>query len=101
MMPAKSPAGPISSVSFKLFALQALDRQGPDDLGRGFVDRLHAEKRRGALNDAAHRRGSGPASGRVTVTLLVGVRFVYHHQNQIFRVVDREDPDKAGKQFSF
>src|SRR3984893_2611922 len=89
-----------SSVSFKLFTLQALDRHCPLDLGSGFVDRLHPEERRDALNYTAGGRRHGPACGGVAVALLVRVRFVDHRQDKIFGVVDRKGRDKTGEQLS-
>ena len=87
--------GAVSSVSFNPLALQAVDHQRTLHIGRGFVDRLHAENGRNALDDAAGRRGYGPTRCGIAVALLVGVRFVDHRQNEVFRIVDREDPDKA------
>src|SRR5712691_2077862 len=89
-----------SSVSFKLFTLQALDHQRPLDFGRGFVDRLHPEERRDALNYTAGGRRHSPTCGGVAVALFVRVRFVDHRQNKIFGVVDRKGRDKTGEQLS-
>src|SRR3984893_19254088 len=71
-------ARPVSSVSFKPLALEALDDQRPLHFGRGFVDRLHAENGCNALDDAAGRRGYGPARSRITVALRGGGRLVGH-----------------------
>src|ERR1700731_4431142 len=78
-------ARPVSSVSFKPLALEALDDQRPLHFGRGFVDRLHAENGGNALDDGAGRRGYGPAPSPITVALLVGVRLVDHRQDKVFR----------------
>src|SRR5947208_3117536 len=59
--PVGAGAGAISSVSFKPLALQAFDHQRPLDLGRGFVDRLHTEERRDALDYPAGCGGHRPA----------------------------------------
>src|SRR4051812_37404181 len=96
--PVGAGAGAISSVSFKPLALQTVDHQRPLDLGRRFVDRLHTEERRDPLDYPAGCRSDGPAGGSVAVALLVGVRFVDHGQDQVFRIVDRKNPDKARKQ---
>src|SRR5438132_12103517 len=81
-------ARPMSSVSFKPLALEALDDQRPLHFGRGFVDRLHAENGCDALDDAAGRGSYGPTGSRIAVALLVGVRFVDHRQDKVFRSVD-------------
>jgi len=99
--PAGAGTGAISSVIFKPLALQAFDHQRPLDFRRSLVDRPDSEKRRDPLNDAAGHRRHRPARSGVAVALLVGVRFVHDRQYQIFRVSDREDPDKARKQLFF
>src|SRR5882724_8968025 len=84
--------GAVSSVSFKPLALKTFDDQRPLHFGRCFVDGLHSENWRNALDDAAGRRRYGPARSRIAVALLVRVRFVDHRQDEVFRGVDREDP---------
>ena len=61
------PAAAVSSVRFNPLSLQALDRQRPDHRRRCLVDRLHAENRPDALDDAAgrrRRRSSRPSHSR-------------------------------------
>src|SRR5436190_17420696 len=76
--PVGAGAGAISSVSFKPLTLQSVDDQRPLDLRRRFVNRLHADQWRHALDYPAGRRGDCPAGGGITMALLVGVRFVDH-----------------------
>ena len=73
---AEVPAAAVSSVRFNPLSLQALDRQRPDHRRRCLVDRLHAENRRDALDDAAGRRRRGPPGRRIAVAFLGAVRLV-------------------------
>src|SRR6202008_4540543 len=85
-------ARPVSSVSFKPFALETLDDQRSLHFGRRFVDGLHSENRCDTLDDAARCRGYRPARSRIAVALFVGMRVVPHRQDEGFRVVDWGEP---------
>src|SRR5438477_7498195 len=76
--PGGAGTGAISSVSFKPLTLQSVDDQRPLDLRRGFVNRLHADQWRHALDYPAGCRGDCPAGGGITMARLVGVRFGDH-----------------------
>jgi len=95
------PPDHIFGTEFRYHASGEIDTITRATAGYGKVaalDRLHAEQRGDALDRSADRRGNRPAGGGVAVALLVGVRFVDHGQDQIFRIVDWKDPDKARKQ---